>query len=299
MKKILVLGAAGRLGATVVAAWEKRYKVVALARGELDIADLVELERKINHIDAEWVVNCSGLTSLEACEENPEMAYRINAEAVGKMAEICSLRGKRLIHFSTDYVFDGEKGEPYLEEDEARPLGIYGKSKLDGERKVLVAGAEHFVFRVSWVFGIGRPAFPDAVIQRALESEKVVAVTDKWSAPTSASDIARWLIPVLEEDGGRGGGLYHLCNTGACSWLEYAASALRSAKAAGIPVKTICPQGISLSSFGALSAPRPAYSTLATDKFFQRFSCCNRSWQDALDEYVVKQVKPNISAGSF
>ncbi len=293
MKRVLVIGSKGRLGATLVAAWAGKYSVASISRGDFDLLRFDVLEKLLLETDAEWVVNASGLTSLEACEEDPQLAYLTNKEAVGIMASACKKTGKRLIHFSTDYVFDGEKGAAYGEEDPAFPLGTYGKSKLEGERLVLASEGKHFVFRVSWVFGIGRPAFPDAVIRNALESENVRAVTDKWSSPTSAEDIAGWVSAVIEKNGT--GGLYHLSNSGACSWLEYAECTLESAKRAGIPVKTTAPQGISLSELGTLSAPRPKNSVLATDKFFSGFPVRNRSWQDALDEYVVKHVKRAVS----
>jgi dTDP-4-dehydrorhamnose reductase len=236
-----------------------------------------------------FLVNASGLTSLEKCEEAPGLAHRINAEAVGEMAAACAKKEIRFVHFSTDYVFDGNAAEPYAEDAPAAPLGVYGKSKLRGEQAALAANPDAYVFRVSWVFGPHRPAFPDMILERALHSESVEAVCDKFASPTYTHDIAFALSPLFDASP-PAPGLYHFCNTGVCSWVEYARHALECAQRVGLPVRTTEPVPVSLASLPALSAPRPVYSALATAKFARAFAHEPRSWREALADHVAARA---------
>lgn len=290
MKKIVILGSKGRLGATLATCWKDRFDLSAVSRAELDITDTKALEHYLANLEADWVVNCSGMTSLEACQANPEAARQVNSLAVRKIAQHCAAKAIRFVHFSTDYVFNGKKETSYGESDEVCPLGVYGETKLEGERSTLEASALHFVFRVSWVLGIGRPAFPDAIIARAQESAEIQAVADKWSSPTSSADIADWLAPLLERNE-KNGGLYHLCNSGRCSWLEYANETLKIAASLGIPVKTTQAEGILLRDLPSLTVPRPVNSCLSTEKFQNLFGIPLRSWQEALCDYVKNQYR--------
>ena len=139
------------------------------------------------------LINAAAFTNVDACETERDRAFRINAEAPGILAEICNEKDAKMIHFSTDYVFDGEKRAPYTEEDQANPISAYGESKLAGEKNVLAADDGHLVVRVSWVFGPDRPSFVDAMIKRAQQDEKIDAISDKFSTPTYTHDIADML----------------------------------------------------------------------------------------------------------
>src|SRR5207237_5075853 len=153
---------------------------------------LDELHRTLRLENFDVLINAAAFTNVDRCETQREDAFRINAEAPGVLAEICRHKNARLIHFSTDYVFDGEKGEPYTEEDDARPISVYGESKREGEKLVLQTQA-HLVVRVSWVFGPDRPSFIDAMIERARENDQIDAIADKFSTPTYTRDIAQML----------------------------------------------------------------------------------------------------------
>src|SRR5437868_8033828 len=201
--RILILGAGGRLGAALTREYLEKFDVAAFTHSQIDLADFDELEETILRMDFDLLINCAALTNVDLCEEQPDQAFRVNGGAPGLLAEICSRKKAKLIHFSTDYVFDGEKREPYTEEDEARPISTYGESKREGEQNVLAvqdrsASAKatadrHLVVRVSWVFGPDRPSFIDAVIQRARENDHVDAIADKFSTPTYTRDIAEML----------------------------------------------------------------------------------------------------------
>src|SRR5207247_4658947 len=153
-----------------------KFDVIDFNHAELDLSNLDELRRKLRLENFDVLINAAAFTNVDLCQTQRENAFRINAEAPGVLAEICRDKNAKLIHFSTDYVFDGEKREPYTEEDEANPISVYGESKLAGEKNVLAAQNGHLVVRVSWVFGPDRPSFIDGMIKRAQESEEVDAV---------------------------------------------------------------------------------------------------------------------------
>ena len=191
--------------------------------------------RTLGAMNFDVLINAAAFTNVDACETERDRAFLINAEAPGVLAEICNAKDAKLIQFSTDYVFDGEKRAPYTEEDQANPISLYGESKLAGEKNVLAAENGHLVVRVSWVFGPDRPSFIDAMIKRAQQDEKIDAISDKFSTPTYTHDIAGMLPQFF--DRGVEGGILHFANAGKCSWQEYAQWALDCCRDAGIPLK--------------------------------------------------------------
>src|SRR5207244_5604193 len=180
-------------GAALFRQDRNKFEVTGFDRTQLDLSDLNDLGKKLPETGFDVLINAAGFTKVDVCETQPEQAFLINAEAPRVLAEICREKSARLIHFSTDYVFDGEKREPYTEEDEATPISVYGESKLAGENNVLAAKNQNLVVRVSWVFGPDRPSFIDAMIQQAQENDEVDAVADKFSTPTYTLDIAAML----------------------------------------------------------------------------------------------------------
>lgn len=289
-KKILILGGRGRLAASLAERWAKRHQVVAWGRAEADVSDLPKLRARLASTEFDILVNGSGATNVDGCETARDEARTVNALAPQAMAEAATARGARLIHFSTDYVFDGKKEAPYLEEDPANPGGWYGLTKLEGENLVLADSSRHLVVRVSWVFGPAKPSFVDMIVQRALENERVQAVADKFSAPTYAPDVADWLEPFVSADAP--GGLYHACNLGSCSWREYGEKALEFAAIAGLPLRTTKVEGIPLSDMKQFIAPRPVFSILSTAKLTAVIGSTPRHWHDALREYIFKKYAP-------
>src|SRR5206468_437924 len=222
--KIVILGAGGRLGAALLREYRDKFEVTGFDRTQLDLSDLNGVREKLQKTDFDVLINAAGFTKVDLCETQPDQAFLINAEAPRVLARICGEKSSRLIHFSTDYVFDGEKREPYTEEDEAAPISVYGESKLAGENNVVTAEGRNLVVRVSWVFGPDRPSFIDAMIKGAQERERVDAIADKFSAPTYTHDIAEMLPQFFER--GVDGGILHFSNAGQCSWQEYAQWAL-------------------------------------------------------------------------
>ena len=289
-KKILILGGRGRLAASLAKRWADRHEVVAWGRAEADVSDLPKLRAQLASAEFDVLVNGSGATNVDGCETAREEAQTVNALAPQAMAEAATSRGARLIHFSTDYVFDGKQEAPYCEEDLANPGGWYGQTKLEGENLVLANSSRHLVVRVSWVFGPAKPSFVDMIVQRALENDSVQAVADKFSAPTYAPDVADWLKPFVS--GEAPGGLYHACNSGSCSWREYGEKALEFAAEAGLPVRTTTVEGIPLSTMKQFIAPRPVFSILSTAKLAAVTGSTPRHWHDALREYIFEKYAP-------
>src|SRR5439155_2804225 len=188
--KIVILGVGGRLGAALLREYRDKFDVAGFNHRQLNLSDLAAVREKLRNTRFDILINAAGFTKVDLCETQPDRAFLINAEAPRVVAEICDEKNARLIHFSTDYVFGGERREPYTEEDQASPISVYGESKLAGENNVLAAKSQNLVVRVSWVFGPDRPSFIDAMIQQAQENDEVDAVADKFSTPTYTLEIA-------------------------------------------------------------------------------------------------------------
>src|SRR5947208_829166 len=218
--KLVIVGAGGRLGTALAREYREKFSVIGFDHAQLDLANADALREKLCTIDFDLLINAAAFANVDLCEKERDQAFRINADAPRILAEICRDKNAKLIHFSTDYVFDGGKLEPYIENDPANPISVYGESKRAGEQFVLQTQVRHLVVRISWVFGPDRPSFIDAMIKRARENEQIDAIADKFSTPTYTHDIAQMLPQFF--DNGVEGGILHFANAGKCSWQEYA-----------------------------------------------------------------------------
>ena len=296
--KILIIGAGGRLGAALMREYRDKFDVAGFNHAQFDLSDLDDVRAKLQALSFDVLINAAGFTTVDACETERDRAFLINAEAPGVLAEICSAKNAKMIHFSTDYVFDGEKRAPYTEEDEANPISVYGESNLAGEKNVLAVDNRHLVVRVSWVFGPDRPSFIDAMIKRAQENEKIDAIADKFSTPTYTQDIAEMLprffaaAPIAGiGDPGKNpqatkfaanafetaaeagvnapgynstrdfGGILHFANAVKCSWQEYAQWALDCCERTGVSLKARTVGALELKDMTRL---RPGYGGQAS-----------------------------------
>jgi dTDP-4-dehydrorhamnose reductase len=284
--KILIVGAGGRLGAALMREYHGEHDVAGFDHAQLDLANLDAVREKLHATDFDVLINTAAFTNVDLCETQPEQAFRINAEAPGVLAEICSDKNATLIHFSTDYVFDGEKRTPYTEEDEPNPISVYGQSKLAGEKEVLATENRHLVVRVSWVFGPDRPSFIDGMIKRAQENEKVDAIADKFSTPTYTRDIARMLPQFFDRD--VEDGILHFANAGKCSWQEYAQWALDCCDKAGLSLRAKTVGACRLKDMANWIARRPVYSVLSTAKFTQLTGISPCTWREAVADYITR-----------
>lgn len=284
--KIIILGARGRLGAALVRRWSADHEVIALGRADLDLLKAGEIESKLGAHAFDALVNAAGITSVDRCETHPEEARISNATAPEIIARVCHERGARFIHISTDYVFSGAGRTPQTEDSPAEPANIYGATKLEGERLVLAACPDALVARVSWLFGLDKDSFPDRIIKTALVSDHVDAVSDKWSSPTYAEDLADWLLHFIV-DRRHSSGLLHLCNSGWTSWQDYGQCALDIAARLGLPLRTRTVAPISMHGFSEFVATRPPFTVLDTARFTRLTGITPRTWQDALAEYIA------------
>jgi dTDP-4-dehydrorhamnose reductase len=286
--RVVIIGAGGRLGGALLREYSRERSLTAFNRQQLNLAEPEQLRPKLEPLEFDVLINAAGQTNVDRCETEADEAFAVNAEAPRLLAEICGEKGARLVHFSTDYVFDGANSEPYHEEDEPRAISVYGESKLEGERRVLSADANHIVARVSWVFGPDRPSFIDWIIEQARQHARVAAVADKVSTPTYTLDIANRLRPLLNRSAP--GGVWHLANRGACSWREYGQWALDCCRAEGLSLRAREVDAITLADVKTFIARRPVYTALATEKLEQFTGSAPRHWRAAVADYVRTHV---------
>jgi dTDP-4-dehydrorhamnose reductase len=284
--KIVILGVGGRLGAALLREYRDKFDVTGFNHTQLDLSDLGAVRERLRSTSFDVLINAAGFTKVDLCETEPNRAFLINAEASLVVAQICDEKNARLIHFSTDYVFDGAKRKPYTEEDEASPISIYGESKLAGEKNVLAVESQNLVVRVSWVFGPDRPSFIDAMVQQAQENHEVDAVADKFSTPTYTLDIAEMLPRFFGSDAP--GGILHFANAGQCSWQEYAQWAVNCCRDAGLLVKAKTIGARKLRDMTKWVARRPVYSVLSTAKYTMLTGLSPRTWREAVSDYITR-----------
>jgi len=287
LRRIIVIGAKGRLGAALTREYQRAFSVKAFARSQLDLGKLDQVRSTLSETEFDLLINCAALTNVDYCESNRDEAFLINAEAPRLLAEICRQKSAALIHISTDYVFDGRQDSPYTEEDTPRPLSVYAESKLAGEEETLRVSQNNLVIRLSWVFGPDKPSFIDQIIQRARENETVTAVADKFSSPTYTIDAANWLRLAWENDAQ---GILHLANNGGCSWQEWAQYALDVCRNFGIPLKAERVGAVSLADMKNFVARRPVHTVLSTAKFAALTGVKPRHWREAVAEYITAHV---------
>ena len=296
MRNIGIIGAQGRLGKALVHRCSKidGFEVVPFARPQMDLAEPEAARRTLFEAACDLLINCAALTDVDFCETHPVLADQLNGRFPADLGWVADRTGARVLQFSTDYVFDGQKREPYLESDPVAPKSHYGRSKWMGEQGLLEQDGRHLVLRVSWLYGAARPAFPEWIIGKARQSvEPLPVVGDKWACPTCAEDVARLIQPCLLEDLHAEGGIYHLCNGGVYSWADYARLALRTAADLGEPLQTTEVQDIPMASISAFIAARPAYSALATGAFESRYGQ-PLSTEVALREHLCRVLQPSI-----
>jgi dTDP-4-dehydrorhamnose reductase len=280
--RAIVLGAAGQLGRELVAllgdgvAW-------AGDRAEIDVTDGAATAALVSRVRPEVVFNCAAWNRVDAAEAEPAAAIAVNAVAPGLLARACREVGALLVHYSTDYVFDGAASRPYGEEDTPGPLSVYGASKLAGEHLVAAAGGEHLVVRTSGVLGRGGSAqkggsFVERIVARARAGEALRVVCDQVFAPTCAPELARASLALVGAGARR---LFHVTNAGSCSWHDLACAALALA-GLDVPVERITSAEL------ALPARRPACSVLSCRKYLELGLPPLRHWRDALPDCLPR-----------
>jgi dTDP-4-dehydrorhamnose reductase len=286
--RALVLGSLGQLGAELRRAGAGRT-VITHTRFDADILDAPGLARFVREARPDWVLNTVAFNRTEFCEEDPGLAWAVNSLAPRALAALCADIGARLLHFSTDFVFDGAKGVPYVESDAAGPLNVYGVSKFAGERFVLAASGKNIVVRTASLFGVaGSRAkggnFVEAILSQGKSGKPLKVVSDIVMSPTSALDLAEKVWRLADRD--PPGGVYHLVNAGQASWHEFAKEILERAGlgAAVEPVSSSAQPG---------RMRRPVHTPLSSERLPALGLQPLRPWREALADYLRERNETN------
>ncbi|MCW1923236.1 NAD(P)-dependent oxidoreductase [Luteolibacter arcticus] len=276
--RLAITGTTGRVGRALADRLAAFHEVIELPRSRLDLGE-DGCERVLETLDFDVLLNPAGLTSLEQCEDHPALAQRVNADAPARLAKAC--QGRPVLHFSTDYVFDGATPGLRHEDEPPSPLSVYGKTKAAGEAGVLAAGGT--VFRVSWVFGPEKPAFPDQIVTKALAGQDLAAVADKYSLPCFTPDLCGWVAGWLAA--GCPGGIFHACQGGEpVSWHRMALEIVTLLSQKGIAASEV--KALSMAEMTAFRAPRPRHTAMATDRMAALLGKPPRDWRETLREHV-------------
>jgi dTDP-4-dehydrorhamnose reductase len=285
MTRLLVFGSGGQLGFELMRAeLPDGLERTGLDRNALDVTDEEAVARAVRDYYPDVVVNAAAYTDVDGAEDDREVAFALNTHAPGRIAEICQDAGVAVIHFSTDYVFDGAKDGAYGEDDEARPASIYGQSKLEGETAVRTALDHHLIIRTSWMFGVQGQNFVKTILRLAAEKDRLLMVDDQISCPTAAKNLAWAVITVAGRIGdGTPWGTYNFAGEGAASWYDFAVAVLDSAstwltKRPGV-------EPIIMADYPT-PAPRPRNTVMDCNRIARKFAIEPAPWRDGLRDVV-------------
>lgn len=282
--RIIVTGTGGRLGAAVARFLRDRHRVIAWDRKAMDLRVPERIDDHFRAVLFDVVIHCAAVTSVDYCEQHPDEARAVNTKAPERIAQLCAERGARLIHLSTDYVYDGTHPGLRVESDVTAPLGVYAQTKLAAEQAVLSVCPHFLVARTSWVFGPDRESFADMILKRAAKEKNCGAIADKWSNPSYSHDLAALLEALALNPAATG--TVNLCNAGSCSWLEYGQACLDIAEEAGIPLKTRTLRPLQLAEMPGFLSPRPVHTAMDTTRLADLARLRIRPWREALTEYI-------------
>ncbi|MFQ9636734.1 MAG: dTDP-4-dehydrorhamnose reductase [Eisenbergiella sp.] len=277
MKKIIVTGCNGQLGRAVNLFFKENQDIsfVNTDVGELDITNIDKVMELAREVQPYVIINCAAHTGVDACETEYDKAFKINAIGPRNLSIAARETGAKLMHISTDYVFDGKGTRPYVETDATNPQGAYGSTKLAGEEFVKDFAGRYFILRTAWLYGDGKN-FAKTMLRLSESNDKVRVVGDQFGSPTSASELTKAINALLFTENY---GLFHATCEGSCSWAEFAGEVFRLAG------KSTAVEAITTEEFGA-PAPRPAYSILENRMFKLTTDFMFADWHEAIAEYM-------------
>ena len=276
--KILITGSDGLIGSNIIPYLSTRFDVIPAVEREWDILDRSAGERIVGTDRPDVLINLAAMTNVDGCEDTPELAYRVNADGAAVLAEVCRKHAVKLLHFSTDYVFDGAKASGYTEEDQPNPLSVYGKSKLLGEQMILQLLPGALIIRTEWIYGDGGENFITKVRKVASEKGRVEVVDDQRGSPTYAADLAKPIEALITS---ARSGIYHITNSGSCTWFEFAREvfSILQMGATCVPVSSAQIQR---------KAKRPVNSVLDCSRLQRETGVVLRPWQEALQAHLAR-----------
>jgi dTDP-4-dehydrorhamnose reductase len=278
--RVLVTGAAGMLGTELVPLFRRDFDVTAADIAEFDMRDAAATDAFVSAAAPDVIINCAAYTDVDGAESDPEAAFEVNASGAGNVAAAAERVGARVVQVSTDYVFDGTGDTPYAETDEPRPLGVYGRSKLAGERKVAEVSQDALIVRTAWLYGHAGPNFIEKMLSLASSGRVLRVVADQVGAPTNVRDLAGAILELIAVEAT---GVVNATNRGWCTWFEFAREILDLAGLEDIPVEPVTSEEF------PRPAPRPGYSVLSLARLVSLTGKEPRSWQDALAEYLAER----------
>jgi dTDP-4-dehydrorhamnose reductase len=270
--RLLITGAGGQLGYDLQRSLAA-HEIHPFDHRGLDIADRDAVMAMVERLQPDCIINAAAYNDVDRAESEPEAAQRVNRDGAGFLAEAALANRARLVHISTDYVFDGRKGAPYDEDDAPNPLGAYARSKWEGEQRVLEAGAQACVLRTAWLYGQQGKNFVKAILAAAEKGGPLRVVADQVGSPTATADLAQAIAALLVTTAS---GLFHVVNQGACSRFEFAQAIVRG-RVEVLPIT---------SADAARPAPRPAFSALASRRWTLAGLHPLRPWREALDWFL-------------
>jgi dTDP-4-dehydrorhamnose reductase len=276
--KFLVTGARGLVGTPLVRRLAARHRVDGLDLPELDVRDAAACAAALRQFAPDRVAHLAAWTDVDGAESDPAGAAAVNSQGARNVAAACRDAGVPMLYVSTDYVFDGKKGAPYLEDDPVAPLSVYGRTKLDGENHVRELAPSWWIVRCQSIYGAGRKSFVDAILARAASGGALKVVADQHVSPSWCEDVAEALAAVLTR---AAPGVYHAANSGTCSWLECARAALDLTGFSAVPIEPTTAASL------ARPAPRPAVSGFDCSKLGKATGLVMRPWRDALAAYLA------------
>jgi dTDP-4-dehydrorhamnose reductase len=283
--KILVTGANGQLGWELQRAKPNDCELTALSRDQLDITDLEQVTRSINSIKPDWVINAAAYTAVDKAESDSAGAYAINAEGAANLATAAQAINSRLLHISTDFIFDGKNNRPYLPEDVPNPLGIYGASKLAGEQKVReILGGETLIIRTAWVYSAHGNNFVKTMLRLMGERDTLGVIEDQVGTPSWAAEIARAVYLSIENNLR---GVYHWTDTGAASWYDFSVAIYELGKEAGLINNSVTINPIPTEAYPTPAEP-PPYSILNKDSLRKAINYTGKHWRDSLSQMIME-----------
>lgn len=286
--KILITGAKGQLGRELERSLACLGDVRACDRGTLDLANADGLRQRVRELAPDVIVNAAAWTAVDKAESDYPAALAINGTAPGILAEEAKRRGALLIHYSTDYVFAGDKATPYVESDATAPLNAYGRSKRAGEEAIAAVGGRHLILRTSWVYGLHGANFMKTMLRLGKERDELKVIADQFGAPTWTRHLADATAAIVSR-GETPNGLYHLTNSGETSWHGYAEAIFASALRLGLIARAPTVHAIPATDY-PLPAARPTNSRLDGSRFRQDFGLALPDWRTALDACLADAI---------
>jgi dTDP-4-dehydrorhamnose reductase len=282
--KILLLGHKGMLGSDLLLKLNLQHDIVGMDKEEIDIVSAKECANAIKDTEPNIVINAAAYTNVDGCETAKEECFAVNAEAVKNIAQACRDKNIRIIHFSTDYVFDGTAKQPYKEDDQCNPINAYGESKLAGERYLQTMANNYILIRTSWLYGVKGKNFVQTILDKTKKTPTLAVVDDQVGSPTHTKDLAAAVDLLISQNLK---GIFHVTNRGSCSWYQFAVKILQEAGVKNIDVKPIKSDKLQR------PAKRPAYSVLSMQKFISATGKTMQPWQLAMQDYLKSINKLN------